>query len=141
MKNKGFTLIELMVSIAIMMILAIMLVPAINAIRKKVLNNLYDTKVKQILSTSQSWGRENLVRIPQFVSSAYTGNEKTCTKDCACILVRELINEGFLAGDKNDKTELQNPINKKSMNGMLVCVRFDNNDEMSRKIVSYIVEE
>ena len=80
MKNKGFTLIELMVSIAIMMILAIMLVPAINAIRKKVLNNLYDTKVEQILSTSQSWGRENLVRIPQFVSSAYTGNEKTCTK-------------------------------------------------------------
>lgn len=58
MKNKGFTLIELMVSIAIMMILAIMLVPAINAIRKKVLNNLYDTKVEQILSTSQSWGRE-----------------------------------------------------------------------------------
>ena len=141
MKNKGFTLIELMVSIAIMMILAIMLVPAINAIRKKVLNNLYDTKVEQILSTSQSWGRENLVRIPQFVSSAYTGNEKMCTKDCACILVRELINEGFLAGDKNDKTELQNPINKKSMNGMLVCVRFDNNDAMNRKIVSYIVEE
>lgn len=141
MKNKGFTLIELMVSIAIMMILAIMLVPAINAIRKKVLNNLYDTKVEQILSTSKSWGRENLVRIPQFVSSAYTGNEKMCTKDCACILVRELINEGFLAGDKNDKTELQNPINKKSMNGMLVCVRFDNNDAMNRKIVSYIVEE
>ena len=141
MKNKGFTLVELMVSIAIMMILAVMLVPAINAIRKSILNNLYDTKVEQILSTSKSWGRENLVRIPQFVSSTYTGNEKTCTKDCACILVREFINEGFLAGDSNDKTELRNPRNKKSMNGMRVCVRFDNNDAMNRKIVSYIVEE
>lgn len=140
MNKKGFTLVELMVSIAIMMILAIMLIPAINSIRKSVLQDVYDTKIEQILSTSKSWGRENLVRIPSHVNKVYT-NQKTCDSDCACILVRELINEGFLAGDTAGKTEIQNPITKKSMNTMLVCVRYDNNDAFNRKLISYIVEE
>mgnify|MGYP003436700995 CR=1 FL=1 len=42
---------------------------------------------------------------------------------------------------RNRNWFIENPKNKKSMNGMLVCVRFDNNDAMNRKIVSYIVEE
>lgn len=140
MNKKGFTLVELMVSIAILMLLSALLIPAVNAIRKKTLEQLYDAKISQILSTSKSWGRENLVRIPQYVNKEYT-NQKTCDRDCACVLVRELISDGFLAGDSNDKTELQNPITKKSMNSTLVCVRYDTNNALTRKIISYIVEE
>ena len=56
MDKKGFTLVELMVSISIMMLLAVMLIPAINTVRNKVLQQLYDAKIEQILSSSKAWG-------------------------------------------------------------------------------------
>ena len=140
MNKKGFTLIELMVSIAIMLLLASMLIPAINKIRKNTLQSLYESKKERVLSTSLSWGRENLEKIPQYVKNDYI-TQKSCDVDCGCVLVRELINQGFLAGDSNGKTELKNPVNKQSMNSIMVCVRYNNNDPKTRKLVSYIVEE
>ena len=140
MKNKGFTLIELMVSIAIMLLLATILIPVVNTVRKNTLKSLYEAKIDRILSTSLSWGRENLIRIPQYVNNEYT-TQKSCDKDCGCILVRELINQGYLEGDSAGKTELKNPVNKQSMNSIMVCVRYDNNNPKTRKLISYIVEE
>lgn len=143
MNKKGFTLVELMVSISIMMLLAVMLIPAINTVRNKVLQQLYDAKIEQILSSSKAWGRDNLIRIPQYVNSTYYENDqyRYCDQDCACVLVKELINQGYIAGDSKNKTELKNPLDKKSMNNTLVCVRYDTNDAMTRKIISYIADE
>ena len=55
--------------------------------------------------------------------------------------IQKLITEGYLAGDKNEKKTLTNPITNEEMNKLLVCVRYDTNNIETRELVSYIVGE
>lgn len=61
--------------------------------------------------------------------------------DCLIVLVRSLISHGYLAGDSENKEILVNPIDGSSLNSERVCIRYDNNNAMKRKIFAYIVNE
>ena len=56
--------------------------------------------------------------------------------------MRNLIEQDYLVGDSGDEKDvLLNPLSKESLNSATVCVRFDNNSAMTRKVVTYIVGE
>ena len=141
MKNKnGFTMIELLAVLGILALLTIVIVPNVSSLRQKTLQQTYDNKVNQVKIAAKEWGSDNLISVPPSVSKVYT-DQSTCDSDCVCVTIQELITEGYLAGDKNEKKTLTNPITNKEMNKLLVCVRYDTNNIETRELVSYIVGE
>lgn len=140
MNKKGFTMVELLASLAIMLLLAIVVIPNISAMRQKTLKQTYDSRVKQVQVAAKEWAGDNLVSVPSNVSRDYS-TQRYCDTDCVCISIDELIREGYLAGDKNEKKTLTNPITNEEMNDKLVCVRYDTNDINTREIISYIEGE
>ena len=141
MKNKnGFTMIELLAVLGILALLTIVIVPNVSSLRKKTLQQTYDNRVNQVKIAAKEWGSDNLISVPPSVSKEYT-DQSTCDVDCVCVTIQELITEGYLAGNKNEKKTLTNPITNKEMNKLLVCVRYDTNNIETRELVSYIVGE
>ena len=64
MKNKAFTLVELL---AVITILALLTLIALHAISKQMGNskdNLYNAQIKNIEASASAWGTDNLFKLP-----------------------------------------------------------------------------
>lgn len=95
MKNKnGFTLVELLGALVIMMLLAAIVLPNINAISKSSRNDLYETQIHIIEEAARLWGARNLYNLPENDGESVT------------ISLLQLKLSGFLEPDiENPKTE------------------------------------
>ncbi len=164
MNNKdGFTLVELLAVVAILAILALLVTPAVMAIRQNTLERSLAAKFNQINSAAKDWASDHLNLIPSDTtkcscSSEGSSSEKSdsCitgqygsydtdtvkTNCCYFLKVRNLIEQGYLVGDSGkEKDTLLNPLSDESLNSATICIRFDNNSAMTRKVVTYIVGE
>lgn len=65
----------------------------------------------------------------------------SCRNHCRVVSVKALITRGYLAGDGEDKEILLNPISETSLNESEVCVTFDSEKAMERKLIAYIFGE
>lgn len=148
MNKHGFTLIELIAVVAILAILIIMIAPGIVVIKKRVLENTLETRISQIENAAKDYGTDHINELKSKVSSNYN-NEKTPSSDCIYRNVNFLINNGYLSvaatynKDESGTREYQliNPVTGESMNNRRVCIRFNNNNAMTREVVAYLVEE
>lgn len=143
MNKKGMTLVEVLAVIAIMGILAVLVVPSIINMRNETLNEDYNNRVEMIKNAAIEWGNDNLNLIPKDVQNEYK-DQRTLDNECAHPTVGYLIESGYLKGASTSNDEgyvMINPKTGEEMNGLLVCVRYDNNDLLNRKLVSYIIEE
>ena len=146
MNKKGMTLVELVAAIAIMAILTILVVPSVISMRNETLDEDYSNRVEMIKNAAIEWGNDNLNLIPKVVGE-YSEDSSALTDDCAHPTIGYLIDNGYLKGaasSGNDSLEGRVMINPKTgdeMNGLLVCVRYDSNDLLNRKLVAYIIEE
>ncbi len=160
MNKKGFTLVELIAVIAIIGILAVLVTPAIIALRNNVLENTLKAKESTIENAAKDYAMDNLKLLTSPVTNeinvdgmdedkfkqTYEKNLKELSKDCKWITVNGLINLGYLKGstsyvntsDGEKEEQIINPVTGESMNDVLVCVRYDNNDAMNRTIVTII---
>lgn len=152
MNKKGFTMIELIACIAIIAMLAAVILPGFMSIRKKVLTNSLNDKIKTIEIAGEEFGSDHIMDLKSPVSNKYYNGEcydnndniVSCKKsDCLYggILVKKLIFDGYLVGDSKDKKILTNPLTDKNLNNAYVCIRYDINDAMNRKIVSYVIDK
>ncbi|MGM9878055.1 MAG: type II secretion system protein [Bacilli bacterium] len=150
MNKKGFTLTELIAVIAILGILALIATPAVLIIRKNVLLNTLDSKISQIKNAAEDYASKYIMEIPSPVTIICNSGEECRddennsyieNEDCLIVLVRTLVSRGYLAGDKDEKEILTNPIDGSSLNNLKVCIRYNNNEAMSRKVFSYIINE
>ena len=106
MKNKGFTLAELLGVIAILGIIALITVPAINRSLNQGKDDLYKTQIEQLKKGAQDYYAEHLSEMPKTVNST------------ACKTIDELQKEGYLPLDiKNPKTD------KAFSQTMKICVK------------------
>ena len=151
MKNKGFTLIEILAVVAIMGVLIIMIVPGIMAVRSNVLENALENRISMIENAAKDYAQEHINEVKSTVTSSYDGT-KGPNDNCIYRNVNFLINNGYISSSntyvvEDDSTEqirenqVINPVTGTSMNNLRVCIRFDTNDAISRKIITYIVEE
>lgn len=143
MKKNGFTLVELIATILIMGLLIIMLVPAIINIRNDYLEKTRVSRYRMIRNAALDWANDNMVLVPSYVPTACnseTSCSGNCSSACACILVGELINRGYLAGSDENKTVMKNPVTNESLNNKLACVRYDSNEILQRKLISVFEE-
>lgn len=157
MNKDGFTLVELLAVVAILAILALLVTPAVMAIRQNTLERSLQAKFNQINVAAKDWASDHINLIPSDTKKcSCEGSSDTCitgqygyydtdtvkTNCCYFLKVRNLIEQGYLVGDFGDEKDvLLNPLSKESLNSATVCVRFDNNSAMTRKVVTYIVGE
>ena len=151
MKNNGFTLIEILAVVAIMGLLMIMIMPGIMSIRSNVLENALENRISMIENAAQDYAHDHINEVRSTVTSSYDGS-KTPNDNCIYRNVNFLINSGYISQSNTyvvddeesgqiKENQIINPVTGKSMNNLRVCIRFDTNDAVSRKIIAYIVEE
>ncbi len=155
MNKKGLTLIELIAVIAILGILALLVGPAILNIRSMVMKNSLDSKIGMVKAAAIEYATEHIMEVVPVTAENETCN-KTCIDNkandtqvgsCNCeligthLLVKNLIDQGYLAGDSDEKDVLLNPFSNEPLNFSQVFITFDSKDAMKRKLVAYIKDE
>ena len=146
MNKKGFTLVELLAVIVIIGILSIMVIPNVIKTRNDYLEKTFESRLKLINNAALDWASENLVNVPSNVTNEYNGQkvfDSNCTKTCpTCgyITVGFLIENNYLSGSDENKTVMKNPLTNENLNNKKVCVRYNNNDIFTRKLISFIEE-
>ena len=170
MNKKGFTLVELLAVIAVVAILAVMVTPAIIGLKNSVLESTYESKVAQIENAAKDYAEAHLDLLPRFVCDGVSTNngcttdlneiitkeeldsntyERKYYKACAWITINGLLDDGYLKStntyvvDESGKKETQiiNPITNESMNNEMICMRYNNNDAMTREIITFILND
>ena len=106
MKNKGFTLVELMAVIIILGLIAVIAVPIVTKILSNSKDELYERQVKEIEDAAKRWGVDNI--IDEEVNNYY-------------VSLLDLRKEGYL----ESTTVIKNPKDDSDMNGC-VEIKYDN---------------
>lgn len=140
MNKKGFTLIEIIAVLAILAILSLFVTPSIIRFRKNMVEKTYESRVNMINSAALEWANDNLIDVHSHVSSNYDNQTTRDDVNCLYVKIKDLINNGYLSGSDDNRTVMKNPINNTNMNEKEVCIRYNTNNVLNRKLISYIVE-
>ena len=120
MKNKGFTLIELIAVIAILALIALVVYPAINSVIKNARENTYLDQIDVIIKAAKEWSIDNASKLPD--DAEYN------------LPVKTLIDEGYITND-----EVKNPRNSKENLDGDIIIKY--NEEIKSFEYSYSDEE
>lgn len=116
MKNKGFTLIEVIAAVVILSIISLIVIPIVNKNIKESREKLYTRQVETIVSAAKRW--------------AIT-NADVLTED---ILPFELTLTTLKADGYLEKGDIKNPKDETIMNG---CVLIDYDSNYNQNVFSY----
>lgn len=101
MKNKGFTLTELIGVIVLLGIIALIAVPVINSTITNSKSKAYNAQVNALQDAGKKWGVENTKLLP--------ADNSSCN-----VSIAELITQGYIEDDKiidpRDNTEMNGTI-------------------------------
>ena len=100
MNKKGFTLVELLATIIILGLLALLASTSVTKVIKESKGDLYTTQIKLVESAAEAWGAENIDKLPD-------------DNECKYLTIKNLQDYGLIDKDlKNPKTnkEIDNNI-------------------------------
>ena len=72
MKNKGFTLAELLGVIVILALISLITIPAITNSLQNYKGRLCNTQLEEIVAAARTWGADNLLKLPTEDGATYT---------------------------------------------------------------------
>ena len=100
MNKKGFTLVELLATIIILGLLALLASTSVTKVLKESKGDLYTAQIKLVESAAEAWGAENIDKLPD-------------DNECKYLTIKNLQDYGLIDKDlKNPKTnkEIDNNI-------------------------------
>lgn len=109
MKKNGFSLIELIATIAIMLVISVLVFYSITKVNDDTRQKSYDAKIKLIVAASKEWGNDHL---------------NDLSETCTYVFVRDLIGDNYLVADDQNQTVLKNPLTNGSMNDVKICITY-----------------
>ena len=96
MNKKGFTLTELLATIAIIAIVSLIGTVSITGIKAKIEANMFESKLELAMGAAKSWGQDN----KESIMTSTCGT----TQQCINVTLEELMNAKYLEADEIDKT-------------------------------------
>jgi len=118
--KKGFTIVEMICSIALILVLTLIVLQNFSKISEQNKQSIYESKIDLALSEAINYGNDNLDLL-----------SNTCSHQ---ITIDTLISKGYLEGEKNNK--LIDPRTNESMNNIIICVTYN-----GTKINAYLKED
>ena len=80
MKNKGFTLAELLGVIVILALISLITIPAITNSLQDYESRLCNTQLEEIVAAARTWGADNLLKLPTEEGATYTLSLETLSE-------------------------------------------------------------
>lgn len=109
--KKGFTLVELIAVLVIIITISLMAVPAVLKMIRRNKETAYDTKQEIILKQAKQYARDN-------ESFLFDSKKKYLGKVCNSITVKQLLDAGYLkelSADGSNSGHIINPLNNESI--------------------------
>lgn len=110
--KRGFTLTELTLSIALLLILVVLVVPNLGKLDNDTKEKIYESKIKLAKTAAYDYGRDNI---------------DSLTSDCTDVKIGKLIELDYLSGDDKTGKNLINPNTNKTMNNIVICIYYEDN--------------
>jgi prepilin-type N-terminal cleavage/methylation domain-containing protein len=111
MRNKkGFTVVELMLAIVLLLALAILVVPRLIDMGDSSKEKIYDSKIQLALNGAYKYGVDNIDNL---------------SSSCTEVTIGALINLEYVSGDDESGYNLIDPDSGESMNNIVICVYYD----------------
>ena len=110
MKNKGFTLIEMITVLVLISLIALISITSVTKILNSSKSKLYDNQIEQIESAARLWGADNMLILPNDSTSNVVCEYKnidSCPEDYKKLIIdlKLLQDKGYIGQDiKNPKT-------------------------------------
>ena len=99
MKNKGFTLVELLVVLVIMAIISAIGFAGVTAVQKNIKKNLWEAKIELIISGAKNYGEDNKNKLKETNICNVNGEEK---EYCITKTVQFLLDNNYIKTDEED---------------------------------------
>ena len=77
MKNKGFTLAELLGVMVILSLISIITIPAVTESLNSYKTKLCNSQIDEIIAAAKTWGTENILKLPDTEGESYSVSLKT----------------------------------------------------------------
>lgn len=114
--KRGFTLVELLASIAIMALIIVISVPAYNSISNTIKTNSLKSKKSMLENATKS-----------YIDKYYKDEVNVDGSDCICFTIKHLIDNNVVSPDNKDNNGLTDPLNGGDLEGK-VCAWYVIND-------------
>ncbi len=125
--NKGFTLVELMAVLVLIVIIASIGYAGITAVQRNINQNLWEATVEEIETGAVKYGQDNLNVLNTNETCNIDGSE---TRNCIEVTVEFLINSNYIDTDEVDDSEkeiITNNVTGEIVNDNIVCIYLENN--------------
>lgn len=125
--NKGFTLVELMAVLVLIVIIASIGYAGITAVQRNINQNLWEATVEEIETGAVKYGQDNLNALNTNETCNIDGSE---TRNCIEVTVEFLINSNYIDTDEvddNEKEIITNNVTGEIVNDNIVCIYLENN--------------
>ena len=125
--NKGFTLVELMAVLVLIVIIASIGYAGITAVQRNINQNLWEATVEEIETGAVKYGQDNLNVLNTNETCNIDGSE---TRNCIEVTVEFLINSNYIDTDEvddNEKEIITNNVTGEIVNDNIVCIYLENN--------------
>lgn len=117
--KKGFTLIEIIASIALILIISLIVVRNVSTMSDKSKRSIYEGKIDLALLKAEDYGSDILDDL---------------SSECTTVSIGKLIEKNYLESEKDNA--IYDPRTNESMNDILICITYNNG-----KINTYLKEE
>ena len=132
MKQKGFTLVEILTVIILIGLVTVLAVASINSVNRKVRERILQTKISAAEQSARTWinDNENCFRTPDAID-CIVGINNGCTVDeniVSCdITFDELAASNIIKYDNENDKIIINPVNNNSLNSEIISFKYDIN--------------